>query len=207
MKTILFVIVLASCSKSNDVTLLLGPDEDHLSRGFLCRADVAPNDFLMADALVPGTRTLRFALVIDVLELDSAGIFPGCRGEELFALCSERDCRKSVRRHCEEDLELEFPPGFDPDNPMDAQGLVSKFRDALGAKTFLRDLPSAPVLIRVVATKACPAPNDRLEDLALGCAYSCPVQLDQVSGSIAISLDVLDNFCEPAVRACASFPN
>ena len=42
--------------------------------------------------------------------------------------------------------------------------------------------------------------------LALGCAYSCPVQLDQVSGSVAISIDTVDNRCEAAVRACAAFP-
>jgi hypothetical protein len=206
MKPILLVLALAACSKTNDVTLLLGPDETHLSRGFLCRADAAPNDFLMASALVPNTRTLRFALVVDVFELDADGIFPGCRGEELLSLCRERDCKRSVKRHCEENVELEFPVGFDPDDPAESEALVTRFREALGHKTLLRDLPSSPVIIRVVAMKSCPTATDLDPALALGCAYSCPVQLDQVSGSIAISIDVLEGRCESTVRACAAFP-
>lgn len=206
MKTILLITVLAACSKTNDVTLLLGPDEDRISRGFVCRANAAPNDFLMASALVPGTRMLRFALVVDVLELDADGVFPGCRGEELLSLCRERNCRKSMTRHCEPNIEVELPIGLDPDNGADVKLLADRFRDALGQKTLLRDLPSAPVIIRVVAVETCPATDGDLRDVALGCAYSCPVQLDQVSGSIAISIDALDERCESAVRACASFP-
>ena len=210
MKHTALILAFAACSKTNDVTLLLGPDEDRLSRGFQCRAVAVPNDFLMAKALVPGTRMLDFALVVDVLELDSAGVFPGCRGEELLSLCRERDCKKSVRRQCVEGLRVEFPPSFDANNPAHVKELVERFRTAIGAKPLLKDLPDSPVIIRVVAMKTCPSnweaaqPLDR--DDALGCAYSCPVQLDQVSGSIAISLDTFDDKCENAVRSCAGFP-
>lgn len=211
MKHIALLLVLAACTKTNDVTLLLGPDEDRLSRGFACRAVAAPNDFLMASALVPGTRTIELALVVDVLELDASGVFPGCRGEELLSLCRNRDCKKSVRRQCVEGVRVEFPPGFDPNNAAHVKGLVDTFHTALGSKPLLKDLPDSPVIIRVVAMKTCPANWEAAQPLeaddALGCAYSCPVQLDQVSGSVAISLDTFDDNCEPAVRSCAAFPN
>jgi hypothetical protein len=206
MKPIILLLVLVGCSKTNDVTLLLGPDEDHVSRGFLCRADAAPNDFLMAAALVPNTRRLRFALVVDVLELDAQGVFPGCRGEELLELCRERDCKKTTRRSCVDNVEIDFPIGFDADNPADVKALLDKLRASIGQRTLVPDVTSAPVIIRVVAMKTCPTDNLLDASAALGCAYSCPVQLDQVSGSVAISLDTLEGRCESAMRACAAFP-
>ena len=204
MKIIAFVLAFAACSKTNEVTLLLGPDEDRLSRGFVCRRVADPHPFLMQDVFAGGK--LRFALVVDVLELDPEGVFPGCRGEELFAYCAEHDCGRNVQRTCVPDVELEFPAMFDPSDPVQTKALVAKFRDALGHRTLLRDAPNAPVIVRVVAMPACPTAT-RLDDTdALGCAYSCPVQLDEVSGSIAISLDTFDDNCEREVRACTSFP-
>ncbi|MDQ3335596.1 MAG: hypothetical protein M4D80_10555 [Myxococcota bacterium] len=207
MKTIALVIALAACSKTNDVTLLLGPDEDRLSRGFVCRADASPNPFLMAAALVPGTGKLRFALVVDVLELDAGGVFPGCRGEELRDLCRTRNCKKTSRRTCVDNVEVDFPAGFNPDDPADVKALVTEFRKSIGERTLISDVTSAPVIIRVVAMKECPASDDLDVNLALGCAYSCPVQLDQISGSVSISIDTIDNRCESTVRACAGFPS
>ena len=43
-------------------------------------------------------------------------------------------------------------------------------------------------------------------DRLVGCAYSCPVQLDDVDGAIALSLDTLSRMCERDVRACSVFP-
>ena len=203
MKLVLALVILAACSKTNDVRLLLGPDDEHLSRGFLCRTTAAPNEFLMQKAFTG--RFLHVALVVDVLELDAAGIFPGCRGEELLALCRERNCKKSVRRKCVDNVEVEFPVMFDANNPVHVQTVIDRFHTALENTSLLKDLSDSPVIIRVVAMESCPT-GDIDPNLALGCAYSCPVQLDQVSGSIAIGLDTLDEKCEPAVRLCAAFP-
>ena len=205
MKIIAFLLALAACSKTNDVTLLLGPDEDRISRGFVCRRTGAPNaPFLMQDVFANGK--LRFAFVVDVLELDAEGVFPGCRGEELFAYCQTHDCARSLKRTCIPDVEVDFPASFDANDPVQLQALVTKLRASLAGKTLVKDAPSAPVIIRVVAMADCPAATKLDPTAALGCAYSCPVQLDNISGSVAISLDTFSDNCEPEVQACAAFP-
>src|SRR5260370_796065 len=74
----------------------------------------------------------------------------------------------------------------------------------------------APVIVRAVATQeSCTEielTNGALwvsvdKTKALGCAYSCPVQLDAVDGPISLGLDVLDKTqCVPTMQACAAFP-
>jgi hypothetical protein len=44
-----------------------------------------------------------------------------------------------------------------------------------------------------------------LEPAAVGCAYSCPVELDNVD-TVSVSLDTLSRQCEPLVKLCARFP-
>ncbi len=202
MKHLALLVALAACSKTNDVTLLLGPTEDRISRGFLCK-DAAGN-FLMQDVLAAGQ--LRFNLVVDVVSL--AGHFPGCRGEELVELCSDpANCNGTVRRQCIDGIAVPFPMPFNLNT--DIPKLATAFKAAIHNRLALDNLSDDPVIVRVVATKQPCSDIDATaidENLAVGCAYSCPVQLDQVAGSISVSIDTLDDFCEPQVRACAAFP-
>jgi hypothetical protein len=193
MKHLALVLAFAACSKSNDVTLLLGPSEDRVSRGFTCKNDAG--DYLMQDVLVAGA--LHFNLVVDVLSLP--GKFPGCRGEELVQFCEDGNCTNgSLRRQCIDGVVV--PYSTDP------KALLTNLKGAIkGRLNELTDLSNDPVIVRVVATKQ-PCPMTEIDEtLAVGCAYSCPVQLDNVD-SISVSIDTLDDFCEPQVRGCAAFP-
>ena len=203
--SIAFLVV--ACSKSNDVTLLLGPDETTFSQGFRC-LEAATDNFLVARAVVGNE--LRFQIVVDVIDL--GGKFPGCRGEELLQACGTDGCPLAVSanprgRYCQ-------PLAIPLTN--DQRVIEDSIRAALRSKPeVLRNAPDRPVMIRVVATtQPCaeiqqPAGDVYVNlrgDAAVGCAYSCPVQLDQVQGSISVSLDALSEYCESEVRVCAKFP-
>ena len=201
---------LAACSKSNEVELLLGPTDTTFSEGFLCRSR-ATNLPLLARAVEDNQ--LVFQLVIDVVDLQ--GKFPSCRGEELLAACRASPCPIAVsasptRRYCER---IAVPIS------MDGAELRRTIGEQLASRgKILADAPARPVMIRAVTTQqpcdevALVKPEDPTQyvdldpDRALGCAYSCPVQLDEISGSLSVSLDVLTPFCEDTVRACAAFP-
>ncbi|MBA3818779.1 MAG: hypothetical protein H0X17_07800, partial [Deltaproteobacteria bacterium] len=100
-----------------------------------------------------------------------------------------------------------------------ATALGRSIREELATRgDILSDAPDRPVVIRVVATTQ---PCDEIAQVepgdpslyvgldaraAVGCAYSCPVLLDEVTGSISVSLDALDDRCEASVAVCAAFP-
>jgi hypothetical protein len=92
---------------------------------------------------------------------------------------------------------------------------------------FSRNAPDEPVIVRAVATlESCDdvmrpnATNDGYNPFNLsqgptacepaapapeliGCAYSCPVLLDQVTTAVTLSIDSATARCEPVVRVCA----
>lgn len=198
----------AACEREHAIEIRFGAGDGTLGLGFRC--EDASGTPLFARAFSGGQ--LRFTLVFDLIGVGDT--VPGCRGEEIAAACPRpEDCPALVvsadgRRAC---LELAIDPPFT--TPAD---VLPKVLAALRGLEITDDAPDRPVIVRAVATtERCEA---RLvepaggtyaaldPDRALGCGYSCPLQLDAVEGAVALYLDALDERCEAQVRACAMFP-
>jgi hypothetical protein len=202
-------LLLAACQQAHVVTIQLGPTQDTLSAGFNCVQDDNPMRPLVGRALQPDG-TLQFSLVVDLVSL--GGQLPGCRGEELIAACPEGTCsivpRDDGSRYCR-DVTV-AADAVDAAMRGDFEPMLDAIRTELQMEPVTLDAPDEPVLIRAVATAEASCASvvrDAFDEtLLLGCAYSCPVQLDEVDGPIALSLDTLNRQCEKAVIACARFP-
>jgi len=200
-------LVVVGCQQAHVVTLQLGPDGDTLTAGFTCVED-ADMTKLLASRALQGNGTARFSVVVDIVDL--GGQLPGCRGEELLAACSPDRCSITPRpdgtRYCQ-DITLDASAITAAGNG-NLTPMLTAIRAQLRVEPVTVDAPDAPVVIRAVGTtESCaelPASFD--PDRLLGCAYSCPVQLDDVDGPIALSLDTLTRACEREVKACAGFP-
>lgn len=196
-----------ACQDAHTVTLQLGPTDDTLTAGFACVQDADPTALLAGRAAQPDGG-LRFSVVVDVITL--GGELPGCRGEELFAACRDGGCeivpREDGTRFCR-DITVPASVVTAAMND-DLEPLLASLRSQLQAEPVTLDAPDVPVLLRAVATtEPCSAVATAfdLQEL-VGCAYSCPAQLDEVDGPIALSLDTLTRQCEREVKACAAFP-
>jgi hypothetical protein len=208
----LFLLSLAACQQAHVVTLQLGPSEDKLSVGFACREDPLPGmpnmmtPLLAARGIQPDG-SLKFSMIVDVITL--GGELPGCRGEELFSGCKDSgDCeivpRADGSRFC---VEIEVSQQAVTAAMADDLGpMLGEIRGRLDDEAVTFDAPDEPVMIRAVATVEPCVPDELDFEQLIGCAYSCPAQLDEVDGPIALSLDAINDRCEFEVKACASFP-
>jgi hypothetical protein len=155
----------------------------------------------MAEAARAGDR-FELSIVIDLIDLPG---FPGCRGEELVAACANGRCpfTPASPRYCHT---ISFSASLVPDQLGEA---VRQMREQLAMHApVAADAPNGTVLVRAIATaQSCDEFETAFDEtLLVGCAHSCPVQLDAVDGSIALSLDTLDDNCRTIVEACARFP-
>lgn len=209
--TVVATLVVA-CERANHVQILLGADEDHLSIGFRCQRD---GRLLLADAAyADGVATVN--IVIDFIDLGDRAI--GCRGEDFRRTCTEEPQGSTVctvtpelnpRRYCRA-LRV---PIMTPLEDHEAE-LVTSFIQAFAAlDPVTTDAPDEIVVVRAVVTnQSCDeivqvvgeqyASFDR--DQVLGCAYSCPFQLDAVDGRVSLSLDTYTTSCQDAVQTCAT---
>ena len=203
----LALVALLGCQQAHVVALQLGPSEDTLTAGFGCLQDSDPTKLLAGRALQPNG-TLEFAVVVDVIAL--GGAFPGCRGEELFAACNAGECeivpREDGTRYCRDIVVDAAAVAAAMDD--DLGPMLDIIRAKLREEPVTLDAPDQPVVLRAVATvESCAAvPATFAPGELIGCAYSCPVQLDEVDGPIALSLDTLSRQCEREVKFCAAFP-
>jgi hypothetical protein len=203
MRLVAMLWLLAGCQKTHEVALRLGPNDTTVTQGFLCVEDADPSKPLVDRALVGETYTFR--LVVDVIDL--GGRLPGCRGEELVTTCKGGKCkivkRSDGTRYCQEVTFSKAELAASDPRP-----LLLKIHDQLAMDAVTSNAPDRPVLIRAVAThQTCDQLDAPFVDSELiGCAYSCPAQLDAIDGPISLSLDVLDSSCEKEVRGCAKFP-
>jgi len=224
--TAALLVAAAACQDAHHVEIVLGPDETTLSRGFTCLAEdnrlmLARGTFTVTDPSPPVTGTLSFQIVVDFIALGDG--VPGCRGEEIGAWCSTHDCKPVFvpQRFCK----TVSIPGIVPTQLLDPTELMAFRTRALpdiyaqlrADGDIIADAPDVPVIVRAVATdQPCaylqapigadtyPPFETQLDSPSLmGCAYSCPVQLDQVDGAIELSLDGTGAKCEPEVRMCA----
>lgn len=209
-----------ACEEHRHVNLLFGPDEQTLSRGYKC---------LEEDGVLPMARrgfsangTLEFQLVIDFIDM---GGVPSCRGEEILTWCQDPDhaCEPLVlpERYCKTVTLAGFTLGNLRDQLNEAS-LVPRIYDQIRTEDgglIIADAPDVPVLVRAVATtQPCselttpinghypPFDTDNsvpMDAKLIGCAFSCPVLLDQVDGDVELGFDSLEPRCEPAVQVCA----
>lgn len=199
MKRFALLLALTACEEQRTVTLLLGPDDHTLTAGFACRAE--SGELLIEHARAGGT--YRFQVVIDTVALGAT--FPGCRGEEIVASCNDGDCAR-ISRFC---ASIQIPQA----ELTSPTAVLAALHAQLGHHELIADAPDTPIVVRAVTTlQSCddlmPAAGvyPRLDaERAVGCAYSCPVILDELSGSLGMALDTLDDHCANQVRACARF--
>jgi hypothetical protein len=199
------LIALAACQTGHEVKLLLGPDEDTISAGFLCTDDM--NVELMRRASIGGNPPVfQFGVVVDIIGIGDRGL--GCRGEELVTACADGACQLLERACRVVSVELGAP-----------SQLLEDVQAQLAGLTVAKNAPDGQVIVRIVAydlpspmsptATECPAflleRATNLEPNAVGCAYSCPVELDNVD-TVSVSLDTLSRQCEPLVKLCARFP-
>jgi len=198
----LVLLMVLGCERTHDVSIRLGPDDKSVTTGFQCRR---ADDTFIGDIALVGDR-LKFNVVVDFIDL--GGGVPGCRGEELVKTCKQPGACTiaTTTRYC---APLDLPVALI--GQADQKQLIGLVHDQLVAQgAITTDAPNGPVLVRAVATtESCAAitPGHAFTpDQVIGCAYSCPVVLDEIGGPIGLSLDVLDDHCEAQVKVCASFP-
>jgi hypothetical protein len=190
----LLTILLAACEQNRSVTLLLGPDDKTLTAGFTCKDD---NGNLLLASTQSGDSYV-FSLVFDTIDL--GGSEPGCRGEELVATCQKETCSR-ISRFCKQ---VTVPT-------TDAAAILASLHGQLDHPDILTNAPADPIVVRAVATQErCDnlmPPDGTFPKLdpnkVVGCAYSCPVILNDLHGSLGLALDTLDDQCATEVHACA----
>jgi len=212
MKRALIAIAVAGCHRTNDLELQLGPKPDQLSQGFQCKDPSDPSSYLFQRAItVSGTTyTMQYSLLVDVIHL--RGVVPSCAGEDIVAACPDATaCPTDADRVC-----LDFGPiTFDhlPNKDEVTARIISEFDAHRGA--LYDNAPDGPVFVRVIAfvhdrcTAGIPA---FATDNVVGCAFSCPEVLDDISGTLTVQLQLLTplattDACDAAIVACAQFPD
>lgn len=173
----LLLFLLVACQREHTVKILLGPGGAP-TEGLTCRAPPRMVD-----------------VVVDVISI--GGRVLGCRGEELLRSCAS-DCVIAQRECAVVDLR---------------DGVASALEQL--ADFAIDNVPDDPVVIRVSlfphlgTTPECaaypidaPLPTANMN--TIGCAYTCPAQLDLVD-EVTLSLDALGTNCGLAVDACAGF--
>jgi hypothetical protein len=204
------LVALPACQVEHTVQLQLGDDPARISQGMLCRAD---GDLLFERGhdLVSGA--VELSLVIDVVALGD--VLPGCLPEELRGVCRDAASCPIAARSCQR-LRVAGPTGRRLAELSDGERVA--FVAALAAELralppLFRDAPDGPVVVRAVATTE---PCEQLRDPAatsafvptslMGCAYSCPVLLDELDGALRLGFSTSEPACEPQVRGCAAYP-
>jgi hypothetical protein len=192
---------LIGCEDHRTVTLLFGPTDQTLTAGFTCRDDTGAYLIERAHA----GATYDFQVVIDVVDLGAR--YPGCRGEEVVAACTGVGARCGLLARSCTSVHI-AKANISPDS-----ALLRALHDQLGHPQLLAEAPHRPIVVRVVATtQPCAEltpPGGGFPHLtpalATGCAYSCPVVLDDFTGSLGVALDTLSNKCAAQVAGCAEF--
>lgn len=185
------LLLLGGCT--NDVQLIL-PDDGATGLGCV---DSSSGRLLAERGLTPGG-AFAATIVLDYLAFDGV---PSCRPTQLLGWCDARGC-PVVRRDCER-------VGLDAPLPGSAEQIQRALLDQLGARSPVTgDAPDGVVIVRMVmTTQPCAELREVVNydcDALMGCVYSCPVQLDEVSGPVLLELDALSDRCtENEVGICA----
>ncbi len=193
----LLVFLLVACSERRVVNLAFGAGNT-LGVGFRCKDDLG--HFLVLRAL-DRERNLRFSLLVDFIGL---GGLPTCRTADIANFCQSHACAPLAdpARLC---IDLEVSLAGDQETAVQALAALLK---SLDGRVVTDDAPHAPVIIRAVASaQPCSElPGGTTPDplQLVGCATSCPVQLESVEGDILLDLPTLSDQCAASVVACAT---
>lgn len=203
------------CQVEHRVKLELASSPDSITQGFLCRTEtplpfLSAGDFLFERGHDLASGLVRFSLVVEVTSLGD--VLPGCLPEEILGVCRQADACPSAARFCAP-IEAAGPRGkrLAMMNEAEALAFVAQLGGALRElPPLFRDAPDGPVVVRAVAsTEPCAQLEARGRfdvDGLMGCAYSCPVVLDELDGSLRLGFATSEPFCAPEVRACALYP-
>lgn len=217
MRALLFssLATLVGCQVEHKVKLELAGDAGSISQGFLCRTEaalpgLAAGDFLFERGHDLASGEVRFSIVVEVTSLGD--VLPGCLPEEILGVCrSVGDC-PSAGRFCAP-IVAQGPRGkrLATMNESETAAFVGQLGAALKAlPPLFRDAPDGPVVVRAVATTEPCETLDVAERFAvdglMGCAYSCPVVLDDLDGALRLGFATSDDFCAAEVRGCAAYP-
>jgi hypothetical protein len=206
MRALFVFALIAACVVHHRVQLLLGPRADQPTKGFACGDPMAPGSSMFARAVTP-TRRLQFSLAIDMIELP--GHVPSCLGEEIKATCENGECPYDLANRSCIHVDVQLPPAAN-----DTAQIVKLVDDWLkqNAPVVFGNAPDGAVIVRAIAIDGPTCDEVLTSTNILGCAYSCPVVLDQIDGVLSLGLAVQDNLQDPAtcvaaIDACAMFPN
>ena len=194
MVKLLALCALAACQTSHEVHLLLGPDENSISIGFECHEQNSLEPLFEHAHQADGM--YHFQVVVDFVPV--GGHVPGCRGEDIARTCAGTCSPQLTSRYCKSLVVA----GATTD------ALIANIKAALRADPeIIANAPDGPVIIRAVTTlQTCDQLGPTLSgSAAIGCAYSCPVELDHVS-TVSLYLDAFTTDCASLVAACAAFP-
>jgi hypothetical protein len=197
MRAALFLVLLAGCVPTRSVSLTFGEDGEGLD-GFMCKDDAG--SYLLNRLPADGAASLVF----DFIALQGV---PGCRTGQLLQWCKDHDCSPIESARGCVSLTLQTPAD-------DREALRTQLREAMKKVRGHEAIPDAPdewVLVRVVGTtETCEEIEQRsakepmVTSQLLGCAYSCPVRLDDVQQAVYLGFDGFVGKCAQGVLICSA---
>jgi hypothetical protein len=194
-RVLLCGLLVAACSRHRTVDL--GFDETGAFFGFRCRQPGTDTAYA-ARGFIGG----RFVACVYFDFVQLPGI-PVCGPSGLVDYCETHDC-VPLTDPLVAPIQIDEPAP----TPGSAQDFVNAQIRALDGRVLIDDGPAGPLLIRgvVVAGRCKDAPPYRPHDpgAVMGCAVSCPLELDTVDGEIPFGLPSLTDDCTTSVLACAS---
>jgi hypothetical protein len=194
VRRLVLILFLAACSgDTRTIDLAFGAGT---RSGLRCQDESGA--FLIARAIDPG-RILRFSVLVDFIDI---GGVPMCRPGDIIDFCQTRDCAPLPDRACFDVEPRTIPLGAN------ALEVVAEMLRTLDGQLVTGDAPQTPVIIRAVATAQSCAEVPGITALdpgeLIGCAWSCPVQLDSIEGDVVLDLPALSDRCSTSVTLCAT---
>lgn len=198
--TLTMLLLLAGCAPTRTVSLTFGQDGEGLD-GFMCKDE--SGKYLLERLPANGAASLVF----DFIALKGV---PGCRTGQLLQWCKgakDGKCQPLPSSRGCVSMTLDQPEAM-----RDAlrEQLRARMREIRGTEA-IPDAPDEYVLVRVVGTtETCDEIRSRettvpfVQSKLLGCAYSCPVRLDDVEQSVYLGFDGFVGKCSQGVVICSA---
>ncbi len=203
LEGLLALVLLTGCEEVRQVRLTFGEEGEGLD-GFLCREE--DGSYLLSRAVPAGGGQVPSSLVIDFIRLEG---LPGCRSGQLIRWCADHPCSViPEHRVC---IPSPLPDITGLKRPEARAEIHEALRNLSGAPV-ASEAPDEFIIVRVTATlepcEALQASGDTVpalrEEELVGCAYSCPVELNAIEGDVYLGFDTLTEQCTQGIRVCGS---